>query len=636
MRTTIDNMFSRVLFVLLVSWLLTAPAFATGVPLAGADTQPAFGRYLVTLTDPRSAEDVARAYGGRLEPFAADDVQAVMMVLSPEQARKLGADARVVRVAGQPLAQVAPPAGAPAPTRTPRSDWAADGIAWSSGEYAYDGVGNIKQVGNDVYRYDAMGRLSEATAGTVQTPSVAPPINRQVFAYDQYGNLKSITTTTRDPQSSAQSPVPLNFVRGFAVNPATNQLDGQCDGQPDQCLAGTYDPAGSGNQTGLDTAGQYTWDALGMMTTMAHRGEQYVYDANDERIVTIDTINASTARYTLRGMDNKVTRELIFVPSSNTWALAKDYVYRGGALIASFSSTQTEPDRHYHLDHLGSTRVVTDGTGIRLATHTYWPFGLEADGSETDSERLKFTGHERDSSPDGFTLDYMHARYYNPNLGRFLSVDPGGYFPERPQSWNRYTYALNNPVLNTDPDGRCVAALPCPGWLATGTRTVVTQVGSRAAAGSAAGPVGVAVASAAITGWQIGRGIGTSTIGGRSIDSYIQGALVGAMSQAPDKSLDEVLVGSVDKVNRSTGTTILTTTGTYGDALQDFNDVVVADTISDKGQGVLVGTTSDGKTVVVRPRSSDGPDGSAPTLEVQDGKTKTKQRYREREDEPSE
>jgi uncharacterized protein RhaS with RHS repeats len=49
---------------------------------------------------------------------------------------------------------------------------------------------------------------------------------------------------------------------------------------------------------------------------------------------------------------------------------------------------------------------------------------------------------------------YMHARYYSPELGRFLSVDPGGFDPSRPQSWNRYTYASNNPINRVDPDGK--------------------------------------------------------------------------------------------------------------------------------------------------------------------------------------
>jgi len=47
----------------------------------------------------------------------------------------------------------------------------------------------------------------------------------------------------------------------------------------------------------------------------------------------------------------------------------------------------------------------------------------------------------------------MHARYYSPHLGRFMSVDPAGGNEFSPQSWNRYTYALSNPMRLVDPDG---------------------------------------------------------------------------------------------------------------------------------------------------------------------------------------
>ena len=47
----------------------------------------------------------------------------------------------------------------------------------------------------------------------------------------------------------------------------------------------------------------------------------------------------------------------------------------------------------------------------------------------------------------------MHARYFSPNLGRFLSVDPVGCEVGSSQSWNRYTYALNNPLIMFDPTG---------------------------------------------------------------------------------------------------------------------------------------------------------------------------------------
>jgi RHS repeat-associated protein len=54
-------------------------------------------------------------------------------------------------------------------------------------------------------------------------------------------------------------------------------------------------------------------------------------------------------------------------------------------------------------------------------------------------------------------VDYMHARYYTPMMGRFLSVDPGkDWDPMKPQSWNMYAYTRNNPINGIDPDGEAV------------------------------------------------------------------------------------------------------------------------------------------------------------------------------------
>jgi RHS repeat-associated protein len=70
---------------------------------------------------------------------------------------------------------------------------------------------------------------------------------------------------------------------------------------------------------------------------------------------------------------------------------------------------------------------------------------------------LKFTGHERDPLGAGTTddLDYMHARYYSPHLGRFMSPDPAleSADPFWPQTWNRYSYVTSNPLKYIDPSG---------------------------------------------------------------------------------------------------------------------------------------------------------------------------------------
>lgn len=64
--------------------------------------------------------------------------------------------------------------------------------------------------------------------------------------------------------------------------------------------------------------------------------------------------------------------------------------------------------------------------------------------------------------------DSLHARYYNPTVGRFLSIDPVRGNPRTPQSWNLYTYVQNNPVNATDPDGRLASWLKWLWGLVTG------------------------------------------------------------------------------------------------------------------------------------------------------------------------
>lgn len=86
------------------------------------------------------------------------------------------------------------------------------------------------------------------------------------------------------------------------------------------------------------------------------------------------------------------------------------------------------------------------------------PFGEEVTttGNQQTIDDKKFTGHQRDTLGTAGVaddIDYMHARFYSPLLGRFLSADPILGRLRAPQSWNRYSYVQNNPVLLTDPTG---------------------------------------------------------------------------------------------------------------------------------------------------------------------------------------
>ena len=99
---------------------------------------------------------------------------------------------------------------------------------------------------------------------------------------------------------------------------------------------------------------------------------------------------------------------------------------------------------------------MTDDGGTKIAAHDFYPFGTEmtaAGESTSGGSRKRYTGHERDETTG---LDYMLARYYGSNLGRFLSVDPVVRTSKAfsPANWNRYSYSRNDPLAYADPDGR--------------------------------------------------------------------------------------------------------------------------------------------------------------------------------------
>jgi RHS repeat-associated protein len=106
-------------------------------------------------------------------------------------------------------------------------------------------------------------------------------------------------------------------------------------------------------------------------------------------------------------------------------------------------------------DHLGSPRITTDKDGKVFSRRDFMPFGEEIARANygSDSVRQKFAGYERDNES---SLDFAKARYHNHNLGRFQSPDPIIISRKRirnPQLWDSYSYASNNPLKFTDPDG---------------------------------------------------------------------------------------------------------------------------------------------------------------------------------------
>ena len=338
------------------------------------------------------------------------------------------------------------------------------GASWCSGAYAYDAMGNIRAIGADTYVYDTAGRLVSGTAGVQQTPAI---VSRQDYAYDAFGNRTAasrIAGSVNCPGGCELSP---------AIDPVTNHTTGS---------GAQYDAAGNLVFIQGPPDASYTYDAAGSLVhaVAGTDDRQFLYTVDDERIATVNGANGATWTWTIRGLDGKVLREFTSsqppggLPISN-WQWTKDYVWRDGLLLASVTPTASggTATQHFHLDHLGTPRLVTGDNGVQLSVHAYYPFGAELNLTPTEqpAELMKFTGHERDPlANDAHTLDYMHARYEMETMGRFLSIDPGEFwrlqngirqdraisqrYLASPQVWNRYVYAYNNPISFLDTNGR--------------------------------------------------------------------------------------------------------------------------------------------------------------------------------------
>jgi RHS repeat-associated protein len=119
-------------------------------------------------------------------------------------------------------------------------------------------------------------------------------------------------------------------------------------------------------------------------------------------------------------------------------------------VVGATHSDAQEVVEYYGTDALGSIRIVFAADGTVKAQSDYLPFGEEfAPTGALPTQR--FTGQQRDAEEN---LDYFNARSYQTRTGRMTTTDPVFSALFVPQRWNRYTYALNNPLSYVDPDGR--------------------------------------------------------------------------------------------------------------------------------------------------------------------------------------
>ncbi len=185
----------------------------------------------------------------------------------------------------------------------------------------------------------------------------------------------------------------------------------------------------------------YSYNSLNQLVNVSRDNiliAQYYYDENGNRIKTVE-YGGNNSNITTYYFGNFVQ----IVNSSGTYNETY-YYYNGGVIGKNDSAGKT---LYYHSDILGSTSLITDNNSNQASYLTYEPFGKL---SSSSNEKFTYTGHEQDTES---SLIYMKARYYDPEIGRFLKPDALVQDIYNPQDLNRYTYARNNPYRYTDPSG---------------------------------------------------------------------------------------------------------------------------------------------------------------------------------------
>ncbi len=304
--------------------------------------------------------------------------------------------------------------------------------------YAYDANGNVVSISDAAQSGTASQSRGMAYDGLDRLVSAFGPWGNASYVYDALDNLK------RADQGSRQF--------RYVYDRSTWRLSAINSPAGAQLYSFTYDDNGnikSKNSQAFifDAANRMAWAG----TISGAAGLQlYRYDGLGRRVLTTDPSPADPENppktyyvYTQAG-------QIIYASEART-SLNRSYIYLNGSQVATRTKafgTGTPTVRFQMTDALGSPAVNTNTTGAATSIQrtSFTPWG-EASPSV---DGTGYTGHVMDV---GTGLTYMQQRYYDPQIGRFLSVDPvaartGG------DNFNRYWYANNNPYRFTDPDGR--------------------------------------------------------------------------------------------------------------------------------------------------------------------------------------
>lgn len=295
---------------------------------------------------------------------------------------------------------------------------------WLDTERVEDLARNVKYFSD--YGYEPTGRMSKR-----QTEN--PVAEREVFSYDELGRLTGVTG------DHSQS---LDY-DGLGNMTSNSDVGSYAYDDPKHVHAVTSTTGGSSSS--------YTYDDNGNLISGAGRTFTWNQDNLPESITapagtTTFEYDADGAR--VRKVGPQGSRDFLgpMVEFDDNGRLITSY-YAGTRLVATRIGNVVS---YHYQDALGSPRLTADDVGTVLGRTNYAPFGATYSASGQSGQSTGFAGKRPD---DETGLVYMNARYYDPQLAKFVSPDTIIPRTFDPQALNRYSYTYNDPLNYTDPTG---------------------------------------------------------------------------------------------------------------------------------------------------------------------------------------
>lgn len=212
-----------------------------------------------------------------------------------------------------------------------------------------------------------------------------------------------------------------------------------------------------------------TYDSNGNLHTWYQSGslQTYTYDSENRLVQAVNSGTGITSTYDYDGLGRRYSKTVAGVVTlyllegdeeiaelNSTGTLLRRYISGPGTdsrIVHAEGINASEVKTYYHTNHQGSVVDMTDGNGNLQQQITYDEFGQSPAAST--GEAFRYAGRRLDAETG---LYYYRARYYAPQLGRFLQTDPVQYKDDI----DLYTYVGNDPLDKLDPSGKtCTAAV---------------------------------------------------------------------------------------------------------------------------------------------------------------------------------